>query len=254
VALVALVVLSSAGCRLDVDVAIDVDEDGAGTIAVTVSADAELAAQAPGAVADVRTDDATAAGWTVAGPTTGDDGGVTLTLTKPFRTPEEATAILAEINGPSGPLHALTLGQQRDFARVTTSLTGTTRLDGGVAAVADQALIDLTGSVPLQAAVAEGLAGADPATAIGLTVRVDAPGSVVETTGTEGSGEVVWQPDLTAGTTTELQALFEQRDRTAERARTVEDASRVAIIVWLVVVALLAGLVALLLARHRQAR
>jgi len=113
-----------AGCRLDLNVAVDLAADGTGTVRVTATADADLLARAPNAVTDLRLDDAKAAGWTVTGPTATESGGAQVVLTKAFGSPEQATAILAEINGPSGPLRGLTLSQAREFAAVTSSFTG----------------------------------------------------------------------------------------------------------------------------------
>src|SRR5512142_2431548 len=93
-----------AGCRLDVGVDVAMQPDGSGVVTVTARADHDLVAAAPSALADLRLDDIRAAGWTVADPASGADGSVTLTLTKPFRSPAEATAVLAELNGPDGPL------------------------------------------------------------------------------------------------------------------------------------------------------
>ena len=92
--LVLVGVLALAGCRLDVGVDVAMQADGSGTVTVTATADAELVAAAPSALADLRLDDIRAAGWTVADPAKGADGSLALTLTKPFRTPAEATAIL----------------------------------------------------------------------------------------------------------------------------------------------------------------
>jgi hypothetical protein len=183
----------------------------------------------------------------VDGPTATETGGATVRLTKPFRTPAEATAILAELNGPAGPLHGLVLAQTHEFARVTTTFTGTARLDGGVAAFADQELIDLAGGAPFAAD-----AGPDPGASIGLTVRLRAPGSVIETTGEVDGSTVTWQPSLAAGASTDLRALLEERDRTAERARSWQRFTRSAIWVWLLFVAALAVGVAAVLARRRS--
>jgi hypothetical protein len=241
-----LLLLVASACRLDVEVDIDVEDDGSGTVTVTASADAELLAQVPDAVDQLRVDDARAAGWAVEGPTTSEDGGAAIRLTKPFRTPEEATAILTELNGPAGPLHALVLTQSREFARVTTTFTGTARLDGGVAAFADQALIELAGGPPF-----EPDAGPDPGASIGLTVRLRAPGSVIETTGAVDGSTVTWQPSLAAGASTELRAVFEERDRMAERARSWQRFTSTAIWVWLLIVALIALGVTILLLRRQ---
>src|SRR5262245_31740259 len=137
--LVGLVVL--AGCHLDLAVTVDIAEDGSGTVTVVATADPELVTKAPGVVQELRFDDAKTAGWTVSGPSATADGGATVTLTKPFTSPEQASTVLAEINGPAGPLRALTLAQHREFAKVTTEMTGEARLEGGVAAFADDALV-----------------------------------------------------------------------------------------------------------------
>ena len=178
------------GCRLDLNVAVDLAADGSGTVRVTATADADLLARAPNAVTDLRLDDAKAAGWTVTGPSATESGGAQVVLTKPFGSPEQATAILAEINGPSGPLRGLTLSQAREFATVTSDLTGEVRLDGGLGAFADQALVQVAGKVPLADQVAA--SGVPLDQALGLTVTVDLPGTVTATNGTRAGGEVTW--------------------------------------------------------------
>ena len=73
-----------AGCRLDLNVAVDLAADGTGTVRVTATADPDLLSRAPNAVADLRLDDAKAAGWTVTGPSATESGGAQVVLTKPF--------------------------------------------------------------------------------------------------------------------------------------------------------------------------
>ena len=77
------------------------------------------------------------------------DGSVSLTLTKPFRTPGEATAVLAELNGPDGPLRNFVVTLDRSFAKVSSGLTGTVQLSGGLGAFSDAALAQALGSQPL---------------------------------------------------------------------------------------------------------
>jgi hypothetical protein len=62
VVLVVVAAVALTGCRLDVGVDVAVREDGSGIVAVTAEADAELLAQAPGALGDLRLDDVRAAG------------------------------------------------------------------------------------------------------------------------------------------------------------------------------------------------
>jgi hypothetical protein len=240
-----------AGCRLDVNVTVDAEADGSGTVTVTATADAELLARAPGAAEDLRFDDARAAGWTVTGPTPTDSGGAKVVLTKPFGTPEQATAILAEINGPSGPLHDLALTQSREFARVTTGLTGQVRLDGGVGAFADEALVQVAGKVPLADQVAA--SGVPLDQALGLTVTVELPGTVTATNGTAAGGSVTWSPSLTEGVASALQAEARQEDTAAQRARDVERWTVWALIGWGALFALIV-LIVLLRAWRRRTR
>jgi LppM domain len=193
--------------------------------------------RAPGAVTDLRLDDARAAGWTVNGPEPTETGGAQVVLTKPFGSPEQATAILAEINGPSGPLRGLTLSQSRAFATVTSEVAGEVRLDGGIGAFADQALVQVAGKVPLADQVAA--SGVPIEHAMGLTVTVDLPGRVTSTNGTRAGGEVTWSPPLVAGQSTPLQATARRVDTAATRARDVERWTSWALVGWGVLFALI---------------
>ena len=240
-----------AGCRLDLNVAVDLAADGTGTVRVTATADADLLARAPNAVTDLRLDDAKAAGWTVTGPTATESGGAQVVLTKAFGSPEQATAILAEINGPSGPLRGLTLSQAREFATVTSNLTGEVRLDGGLGAFADQTLVQVAGKVPLADQVAA--SGVPLDQALGLTVTVDLPGTVTATNGTRAGGEVTWSPPLAEGQSTPLSASARKVDTAATRARSVEHWTRWALIGWGVLFALIVVLL-VTLSRWRRRR
>ena len=73
--------LTLAACKVDATVHITMRPDGGGSIALTVVADQQVVQQAPGLAADLKFDDATAAGWQVDGPTDTADGGVEVTLT-----------------------------------------------------------------------------------------------------------------------------------------------------------------------------
>src|SRR5262249_22660649 len=169
-----------AGCRLDVGVDVAMQPDGSGTVTVTATADAELVAKAPSALADLRLDDIRQAGWTVTSPTKAADGAMAVTLAKPFSTPAEASAILAELNGPNGPLHGLALAIDRSFATVTSSFTGSSQLTGGLAAFSDDALVQaLGGGTPLANLVAQPVDQV-----LGLTVTARLPGRITTTNGT----------------------------------------------------------------------
>jgi hypothetical protein len=241
-----------AGCRLDVVVAVDLELDGSGTVTVTATADAELLARVPGAVEELRLDDARAAGWTVIGPTATDSGGAQVVLSKPFGTPEQATAILTELNGPAGPLRGLTLTQTREFAKVSSDVTGEVRLDGGLAAFADDALVQLAGKVPLADQVAA--SGVPLDQALGLTVTVDLPGPVTATTGAVADGTVTWTPALVEGQATPLQASAVQEDANALRAQDLSRWALWGLAGWAAVFALIVLMVVLRAVRRRRYR
>ncbi len=214
--LAALAVLVLAGCRLDVGVDVVMVADGSGTVTVTATADPALVAAAPSAFADLRLDDIRAAGWTVSQPAKGTDGSLALTLTKPFRTPTEATAILGELNGPDGPLRNLTVTLDQSFAVVASSLTGTVQLSGSLGAFSDAALVQALGSPPLANLVTQPLDQV-----LGLTVTARLPGRVTTANGDIAADRstVTWQPPLTDGTVTALDAHFELVDQGARDAR-----------------------------------
>jgi hypothetical protein len=237
------------GCRLDVDVATVVGADGSGTVTVTLRADRELVEAAPGVVADVRFDDAGAAGWTVTGPTATDDGGATATLTKPFASPAEATAVLAEVTGAAGPLAGVTLAQERSFAQVTTTVNGQA-VGPTFDAFADPALVEALGGVPL----ADRVTPEQLAAGLGMTVRFTLPGTVTAANGTVSGNSVAWQPSMAAGAVTPIAATSELRDDEALAARDRERWAGLAFWVWIAVAAAGIAVVVALLARHRRRR
>ncbi len=238
-----------AGCRLDVGVAIAVSGDGAGTVTVTARADPELLTKAPSALTELRIDDVRQAGWNVTGPTRAADGSAMLVLAKAFRTPSEAGAVLAELNGPGGPFHGLTLTTDHRFAVTGYALSGDARLDGGIETLSDAALIaTLEGKVPL----AE-LAPADLADGLSVSLTASAPGTVTTTTGTVAAGSVSWTPDLHAKANTALLARWELTDQRALDARShARIARRVAAIFAIVVGVLIVAVGGTLMVRRRH--
>jgi hypothetical protein len=175
-----------------------------------------LVAAAPSAFADVRLDDIRAAGWTVSDPAKGTDGSLALTLAKPFHTPAEATAILGELNGPDGPLRNLSVGLDQSFAVVSSSLTGTVQLNGGLGAFSDAALAQALGSAPLANLVTQ-----PTDQVMGLTVTARFPGRVTTANGdiAPDRSSVTWRPPLTEDVVTALDAHFERVDQGARDAR-----------------------------------
>jgi hypothetical protein len=252
--LLALVTLIAvlAGCRLDVGVDVAMQPDGSGTVTVTATADAELVAKAPSALADLRLDDIRQAGWTVTGPTKAPDGAMTMTLAKPFGTPAEASAILAELNGPNGPLHGVALSIDRSFATVTSSFTGSSQLTGGLAAFSDDGLVQaLGGGTPLANLVAQPVDQV-----LGLTVTARLPGRITTTNGAVAPDRtsVSWKPSLADGVATPMEARFERADQGAKDARQWSRLAWGALAVYLAALVVVVAVVVVRLRRRRRIR
>lgn len=236
---VALLVVCT-GCRLDVTAQVQMNDDGSGSVNVVARADAELLAKAPGALADLRLDDVRAAGWTVSGPRPATDGGQELALQKDFRTPAEGDAVLAELNGPGGPLHDVHLGLTRTFATQTATLAGRVQLDGGATALGDEGLAALLGGKQPFADRLDRPLGE----ALHLTVIAELPGTVSVANGNISADRrtVTFEAPLTEGLATALGATWITKDQGALDARRTQHVARVALVAYvLVLVAALAA-------------
>jgi hypothetical protein len=251
VLLVVVAALALAGCRLDVAVDVAMQTDGSGTVTVTATADAELVAAAPSAFADLRLDDLRQAGWTASAPAKGADGSMTVTLTKPFATPADASTILGELNGPEGPLRKLMVALDRSFAVVASSLTGTVQLTGGLAAFSDADLVQALGSQPLANVVTRPIDQV-----LGLTITAHFPGRVTTANGDIAAdrSSVAWRPPLTDGTATALDAHFDRVDQGARDARRTSRLAWGALGVYAAVVVAVVIAVVLLLRRRPRSR
>ena len=176
-------VLVLTGCRIDVTVEVTMEENGSGELTVTVVADPEVVAAAPGLATDVRVDDLVTAGWRTDGATATPDGGLQLVLTRGFRTPEQATALLSSLNGPSGPLQAILIERAASLREVTFSVRGSGSTDGGLDAFTDADLLAAVGGTPYAEQIAA--AGATPDQVLGVRLQLSLPGEITSTTGTE---------------------------------------------------------------------
>ena len=128
----------------------------------------------PGAADRVHLDDLSAAGWKVTGPTKEADGDTWVHLSQPFANPAEMKEILAEINGPGGPLGAFGLEVSEEWDEKTWVLTGTAGLTGGVASFVDPDLAAAFGaSKPLEQLVEE--SGVPVEQGLNLTITVNMP-------------------------------------------------------------------------------
>jgi hypothetical protein len=253
-------VLVLTGCRIDVTVEVTMEENGSGELTVTVVADPEVVAAAPGLATDVRVDDLVTAGWRTDGATATPDGGLQLVLTRGFRTPEQATALLSSLNGPSGPLQAILIERAASLREVTFSVRGSGSTDGGLDAFTDADLLAAVGGTPYAEQIAA--AGATADEVLGVRLQLSLPGEITSTTGTEldlpaGAGEdgdadrsaVEWTVALD-GTTTAIEATS---TRSLERGGVwpwLANGLLVLLVAWIVVSVVLV----LLVARARRRR
>lgn len=197
--LVAVVLLAS--CRVDSVVTLTVKPNGSGTVSVVVTANADIVSKAPGLKTDVRVDDLKEAGWKVTGPVDTDDGGVSITLTRAFNGPLEATAILNQINGTRGPLKQLVVTRTGKDTNSTWTLAGKLEVNGGLEAFADDAALELLGGGPY---IGEfNATGLDLGKVVGVTFNAELPGTVDATTGLQKDGAITWRIPMD-GTATDV--------------------------------------------------
>lgn len=209
----ALIILAAAislsACKIDASVDVTMEPDGSGSIALTVIADQELVQKAPGLAADLRFDDATAAGWQVEGPVDTDTGGLMVVLRHTFDTVEQATALLRSLNGSGGPLHDISITRTITDDEVTTVLGGALRVDGGVGAFADPDVLSAVGGVPYADAISA--TGLGPNDVITFRFTADLPGDATSVGGgtpVEGSNDMIAWTVPMDGTTVDLSSVF----------------------------------------------
>lgn len=249
-----LLVLTVMGTACTVDLSVDVamNADGSGTVTVTATADPDVVAQAPNLADDLQLDDVKAAGWSVQGPTPTPGGGLQLVLAHPFATPAEGTAILAGLNGPSGPLNAITLTRTRSKRTTTFSLSGTLQIVGALDAFSDADLFAALGGTPYSAQIAA--AGAQPGQAVTVHFQASLPGKVQNSTATAGSASapagLSWTVPIDA-TAVDVATVSTLEDAENVWASPLATGAMIAFIAWIVVAA--GFIVYVVLARRRRA-
>jgi hypothetical protein len=249
VVVVALALLVLSACHVDATIDVVVNADGSGTVTLTLVADAELVSKAPGLADDLRFDDAVAAGWTVDGPTATSDGGLQVVISQSFDTPEQATVLLQSINGPNGPLHDVAVVRTVTDEAVSTVLSGTMRVDGGLDAFADPEVLAAIGGAPYAADIAA--ANMRPSDAVTVTLRAQLPGSITSSTGTADGGTLVWTVPIDA-TQVQTAATATQSRGGSNAWSILSTASLVLLVAWcLLAIAFIAFVVT---ARRRRAQ
>jgi hypothetical protein len=248
VAFVAACVLLSS-CRVDTDVALQVNPNGSGKVSVTVTADAEVVKAAPTLKSDVRADDLVAAGWKMNGPDETEDGGLTVTFSRGFATPAEATVLLSQVNGPRGPLKGLVLDRTGKDSNSTFTLSGTLEINGGLEAFADDAAIKLLDGAPYEDQVRN--SGLDLGKIVAIRFAAGMPGKMLTTTGTVDGDIISWRVP-TDGTPTDVATATNNVDIASNVARVARWLVGLLAAVWIAGSLVLVAMVAARRGRTRR--
>jgi hypothetical protein len=132
--LVAFLVALAAGCKVDATVSIQVHDDGSGTVSALVELDAEAVRAVETSVVKledaVRLGDLEAAGWETEGWERDEEGGgASIEVSKDFERAEDASKVVAELNGPDGPLRDIVVERDVSTFRTQWSFDGVADLD-----------------------------------------------------------------------------------------------------------------------------
>jgi hypothetical protein len=192
-----------AACTFNVDVNVDVAKDGSGAVEAVVTLDDAAVANVGGDLGKVvALDDLKAHGWTVQGPTRGNDGLTTLRVKRAFEDPAGAAAAFTELSGKEGPFQGFAVTRRSSLTSTRWGFTGQVDLQRGVAGrspaldqdmarLGDQLATSLSRIVPVR-------------------VRVRLPGTVSSNATTKASNGAVWQVTF-GGPPLHLQAHGTQR-------------------------------------------
>jgi hypothetical protein len=183
--------LLAAACKVDTTVTVTVHDDGSGVVSVSavLDPDAVQAAESGGGKLEdrIRLGDLTNAGWTVRPWRRAADGSAQITLSKPFRTPEQATAIVKELNGTAGPLRNVVVTRDPSTFSTHYSTTGALDLkDVQTGLTTDKEVIGTLLAQGVDAGAVDQSLLAQLRDSVGVTVRVELPGGTTVVKGTSG--------------------------------------------------------------------
>lgn len=244
--------LALTACRLDVSVSVQMEPDGTGLVTMVAVADAELIAQVPELVDDLRLDDAIAQGWAIDGPVSDEGGGVTITLTHEFSSKDELANVLNSI-GP--PLTEMMAARTIEDEQTTNAVDGTLVLADGFNTFADADLIQAVGGLPFAEQI--GSTALAPSDAMSFKFSVSLPGEVISSeTGTEvDDGWIEWTAPLD-GTSVDLYTATVQRPAGSGGAWAgpLSKVALVALVVWVIVAMVFIAVVVMARRKKRQRR
>lgn len=188
--------LLAAACKVDTTVTVTMHGDGSGVVTVTavLDPDAVKAAESGGGKLEdrVRLGDLTTAGWTVQPWARAADGSAQITFSKPFSSPEQATAIVKELNGTAGPLRDVTVTRDGGTFSTSYSTTGTLDLkDLQTGLTSDKDVVGSLLAQSVDAGAVDTSLLADLRDSFGLTVKVELPGGTTVVKGAPGKATPV---------------------------------------------------------------
>lgn len=174
-ALFVLLVLIAAGCRVQIETQIDVGLDGKGTITQGIGFDDAALKRVGDPSRALRADDLVQAGWEVDAATR--EGDLTwIRVHHSFATPEEGTALLAQLSGPDGPYRDLLITRSDGFFSTSVKVTGEVDTTAGLAMFGDPQLATTLGGDASGGLLAKIQAeeNAPPESMVGLDLVVNA--------------------------------------------------------------------------------
>ena len=134
-----LVVLVATGCRVQIETQVEVGLDGSGVITQGIGFDDAALKRVGDPSRALRADDLVKAGWEVDSATR--EGDLTwIRVHHSFATPEEGTALLAQLSGPDGPYRDLLITRSDGFFSTSVKVTGEVDTTAGLSMFGDQQL------------------------------------------------------------------------------------------------------------------
>ena len=174
----ALIVVVAAGCRVQIETKIDVGLDGKGTITQGIGFDDAALKRVGDPARALRADDLVKAGWVVDAASKESDL-TWIRVHHSFATPEEGTALLAQLSGPDGPYRDMLIKRSDGLLSTSVKVTGQIDTTAGLQMFGDEQLATTLGGDASGGLLAkiEAEEKAPPASMVDLALVVTAGGS-----------------------------------------------------------------------------
>ena len=139
-----LLVLLAVGCRVQIETQIDVGLDGKGIITQGIGFDDAALKRVGDPYRALRADDLVKSGWEV--DAAAREGDLTwIRVHQAFSTPEQGTALLAQLSGPDGPYRDMLITRSDGFFSTSVKVTGEIDTTAGLAMFGDPQLATTLG-------------------------------------------------------------------------------------------------------------